>query len=76
MARLKGNRQELELRKVRFCPWCGVANLTRDDQFNPAGKNPCPSFLCNACNRGFIVSPSPRVQYAQRMIADERRNKY
>lgn len=79
MTREGGDVWHLQLRKVRFCPWCGVASLVRDDDFNPASgakQKPCPAFLCNACGKGFTVGTSPRVQYAQRMIADDRRNKY
>lgn len=76
MGKLAGGIWQLQLRKVRFCPWCGVGNLSRDDDFNPDGKKPCPSFLCNACGKGFTVNTSSRAQYAQRLIAEERRSKY
>ena len=76
VAREKGDTWHLQLKRVRFCPWCGVANLSRDDDFNPAGKGPCPAFLCNACGKGFTLNASPRTQYAQRLIAEDRRKKY
>lgn len=76
MSRAKGDTWQLQLRKVKFCPWCGVSKLVRDDDFNPAGKGPCPSFLCYACGKGFTLNASPRVQYAQMLIAAERRNRY
>jgi hypothetical protein len=77
MSRAKGDIWQLQLRKVQFCPWCGVASLNRDDEFNPASKQqPCPAFLCGACGKGFTVHLSPRAQYALRMIAEDRRNKY
>lgn len=66
------------IKSVRFCPWCGVSNLSRDDGFNPARQNKrpgCPSFICNACLRGFTVGHSPRAQFAAHMIGEDRRQR-
>jgi len=73
----RGRRHSGTIKAVRFCPWCGVENISRDDSFNPANKRGVglgvPSFICNACCRGFTVGHSPRAQYAAHMIGEDRR---
>lgn len=64
-----------DLGQARFCPWCGTESLMRDyfNQSETHHANSHVSFICTSCNRGFSINNSPRVMFAHRMIASERR---
>lgn len=59
---------------ARFCPWCGVASLQRDDYLSEHtnhnnGKG--VSFFCLTCGNGFNVQNSFRADLAIRYLRAE-----
>lgn len=78
----RGKRFSDSVRDVKFCPWCGIENLIKDE-FNPAAKKAngeyrktdLHAWICNACHRGFVVRPSPRAEFARHMMREDTRQR-
>lgn len=66
----RGHQHEKRLKMAKFCPWCGTPTLERDKFGDWANK--APAFICTVCRAGFMLSRSPRVEFAIEMFSRER----
>lgn len=69
-----------KVKNARFCPWCGVESLFRDDYerevHNHAANNPQGvDWICLACGVGFRLTNSFRANLALRLLRDERKRR-
>ncbi len=65
---------------IHFCPFCGVATLTRDNYQKERPREPGKvaeshnvEFICETCLRGFRICASTRETIAQQLFADHRK---
>lgn len=58
------------LYSARFCPWCGVSNISRDEYKN---RNRRVEFICGSCGVGFRLLESTRRQDANHLFTIERK---
>ena len=65
--------------QARFCPWCGVESLERDQykrdrHSHGVGNGGChPEFTCRTCGSGFELRNSNRADQAVALLRAESR---
>lgn len=60
-----------KLHKARFCPWCGLDRIERDNYANPDHSK--VEFVCLSCGACFRLMEGSRRLAAARIFAQERK---
>ena len=59
---------------LRFCPQCGVEALVFD-RYREAKNCPFPEYICTICGFGFRIGPSKRVEFANALHREHRKQR-